>query len=89
MGVTRVTRPKPPAVVDPEHVLLAVEASLPDTGNALTQSGEGDGTVRFAISPQDVAAVSRALSTLGGTTFWVVLVAKPTRKRRSALATDS
>jgi hypothetical protein len=79
---------KPPAAVDPDHVLLAVEASLPDQGNALTQSGEGDGTVRFAINPADVAAVSRALSALGGTSFWVVLVAKPTRKRRSALATE-
>jgi hypothetical protein len=79
---------KPPPVVDPDHVLLAVEAALPDTGNALTQSGEGDGTVRFAISPQDVAAVSRALGTLAGTSFWVVLVAKPKSRRKSALATD-
>jgi hypothetical protein len=54
----------------------------------LTQTRDGDGTMRFAVSPNDVAAISRAFATLGGTTFWVVLVAKPERKRRSALATD-
>lgn len=71
------------------RVLLAVEAALPDTGNALTQTKDGDGTMRFAIPPAAVAEVATALAQLRAQTFYVCLVAKPSAsKRRSALATE-
>jgi hypothetical protein len=44
--------------------------------------------MRFAISPEAVADVSKAFAALSGTSFWVVLVAKPKSRRKSALATE-
>lgn len=77
--------PTPAPVGD---VLLAVEAALPDTGNALTQSKDGDGTMRFAIPPATVSEVARVLAVLGQRTFYVCIVAKPETRRKSALATE-
>jgi hypothetical protein len=71
------------------RVLLSVPASLPTLGNVLTTSSEGEGTIRIAISPGDVAEVATALASLGGRTFYLTLVALPEVKRPSALATEA
>jgi hypothetical protein len=71
-----------------DEVLLAVEAALPDTGNALTQTKDGDGTIRLAIPPGAVAEVAAALGQLAARSFYLCLVAKPARRRKSALATE-
>lgn len=83
-------KPKPPTPsLDPDAMLLCVEASLPSLGNTLATSAEGEGTIRLSVAPADVPEVARVLTLLGSTTFYLTLIAKPQRTRKSALATEA
>jgi hypothetical protein len=65
-------------------VALAVEASLPDTGNAFTLDKDGGCTLRLAISPQNAGDAATTIASLTDATFWLVLIQKPVAARRRA-----
>jgi len=85
--------PKRPALAPDDHltppsaptgdVALAVEASLPDQGNAFTLDKDGGCTIRLAISPQEAGACANAIASLTDATFWLALILKPKKARRT------
>jgi len=64
-------------------VALAVEAALPDTGNAFTLDKDGGCTLRLAISPQNAGEAANAIAGLTDATFWLALILKPQKPRRT------
>lgn len=64
-------------------VLLAVVAALPDLGNALTMTADGDAVVRLQVPPQFASKVAQVVQQLRMRTFYLCIVAKPHAQKRA------